>query len=80
MESFDRFPPIYSLHPTIPSSVPSDFRYTWPIQAITERLGRQPNSSYRSANIGPLPLVAKFVKKSTILDIIWNSKTNLVVE
>ncbi len=33
------------------------------------RVARQPNSSYRSVGIGPLPLVADFVKELTILDI-----------
>jgi len=35
----------------------------------TGRQGRQPNASYRSVSNGPLPLVADFVKKLTILDI-----------
>jgi hypothetical protein len=35
----------------------------------TGRQGRQPDSSCRSDGTGPLPLVADFVKKFTILDV-----------
>ena len=36
---------------------------------IAGRLGRQPNTSYRSVGSSPLPLVADLVKESTILEI-----------